>query len=500
MRSATGCCRPVDKGTRKASGGAAPAPTGERGLPEGMLSTTSAKPRAAGKRARRIGPDATADQHDLRAERTAAPGNPPDAAAGRAKSAASVEHDRWLAIEKAKQEWERTADALPELVCLLDCAGHIVRANRVIEHWRLGTVTGSIGKSVHALLHSQCMIPDCALDAKLRDAHKRLRSNFSQEFDDHESVPDRILHFVLRSLQIVDHRGARSRDSFAVLVVSDHSALHQAREGLQRLNANLESRVRARTRELAETNRDLRNEAVRRERAEKALRASTLELAELSEQLIRTQEIERKRIALELHDSVGQSLSAIKYTVERALEMIRKPRLGSPESVLTAAVVRIQETAESIRAISMNLRPQILDNFGAASAVRWFCGELAEVYPNIVVNADVPAADGEIPERLITVVFRCLQELMNNVVKHAQAQNVWVVLKRDPVFVSLEVRDDGIGIATSAVGSVRARGAGFSSVRERAEMTGGELLQTSAPGSGTRVQIIWRLTPEEAKI
>jgi len=142
----------------------------------------------------------------------------------------------------------------------------------------------------------------------------------------------------------------------------------RAQQSLENVNLNLELRVRLRTRELGDSNRDLRNEVVQRERAEHELRASHNELALLSEQLMQAQERERRRIALELHDSVGQSLSAIKYTVERAIIMVQRPALGSPESVLTLAVQRIHETADSIRAISMNLRPQMLDNLGAASA------------------------------------------------------------------------------------------------------------------------------------
>ncbi len=105
--------------------------------------------------------------------------------------------------------------------------------------------------------------------------------------------------------------------------------------------------------------------------------------------MIQAQEGERRRIALELHDSVGQSLSAIKYTLERAIIMVQRPNLGSPESVLTLAVQRIHETADSIRAISMNLRPQMLDSLGAASAASWFCRGFAEVYPTLQVRAEI---------------------------------------------------------------------------------------------------------------
>ncbi len=221
---------------------------------------------------------------------------------------------------------------------------------------------------------------------------------------------------------------AERGDPRAVLVVTDQSALYRAQDALERLNSSLEERVRARTQALADANRDLRNEIIRREQAEVALRGSRNELVALSEQLIGAQEGERKRIALELHDSVGQSLSAVKYTLERGMELLRQPQLGNPAAVFQLAVQRIQETAESIRSISMNLRPKILDDLGAASAVQWFCRDFAEIYPSLTVVAELGVNDGQVPDRLATVVYRSVQELLNNVAKHAGAKQVLVKL------------------------------------------------------------------------
>lgn len=411
-----------------------------------------------------------------------------------------MDRSQQKAIVKAKREWECTADALAELVCLLDSDGRIIRANRVVETWMLGDVTESTGKPVHDLMHPECSAANCDFRRRLREALSELRSGTPQEFDFHELPLERRLHFVFRPLTADGEDSRAPRDSFAVLVVSDYTTLYEAELAREKLNASLESRVRARTRELAETNRDLRNEMVRRERAEGALRASSTELAHLSKQLIKAQESERKRIASELHDSVGQSLSAVKYTVERALEMIRQPRLGSPDPVLASAVKLIQETAESIRAISMNLRPQILDNFGVASAVRWFCSDFADIYPNIAVHVEISIVDAEIPERLTTTVFRCIQELLNNVAKHSRANAVWVSIERSGQLIGVEVRDDGIGMESVDARPGSARGTGLTSLRERAQMTGGELFHGAAPGSGTSARMTWQLTSEEARV
>ena len=399
-------------------------------------------------------------------------------------------------IERAKLEWESTADALAALVCMLGGDGKVIRANRVLEDWSLGTVSGVLGKSAHTLLHPGCTSRRCALAAFLNSSLIQIRRGTSQQFDLQEVIGKRFLQLTIRPMRRRPGSGTERDDPRAVLVATDQSALHRAQDALERLNADLESRVRVRTQALADANRDLRNEIIRREQAEVALRASRNELMALSEQLIGAQEGERKRIAVELHDSVGQLLSAVKYSLERGVEMLRKPKLGDPAAVFELAVQRIQETAESIRAISTNLRPRILDELGAASAVHWFCRDFAESYPSLAVVADVRVEDGQVPDRLATVVYRVLQELLNNVAKHAKAQQVQVKLSIEDNVLVLQVRDNGVGLEMATAES-RRHGSGLRNLRERAQMTGGQFSITRAPRHGTLAQLSWRLDEAE---
>ncbi len=401
--------------------------------------------------------------------------------------------DRQAAIEKAKREWECTVDALSDMVCLLGADGTVLRANRVVEHWGLGSVSGIIGKHVHGVLHPGCTDAACELARGLQAALPQLREGQPQEFEVYAAATDQTLQFTLRPMLAGDDAAAFPKDSRTVLVVTDVSALRRAQRALEHVNVDLESRVQLRTRELHESNRDLRKEVARREQAERELRASRNNLALLSEQLIQAQEGERRRIALELHDSVGQSLSAIKYTVERAIIMVQRGNLGSPEKVLDLAVQRIHETADGIRAISMNLRPQMLDSLGAASATSWFCRSFAEIYPTLAVHAEITARNDEIPQGISTHLYRCVQELLNNVAKHADASTVWVTLKREGPALSLEVRDDGNGIQSLIDDPSRSTGSGIRNLRERAEMTGGRFTLASLPSGGTSVRIIWLL-------
>ena len=238
-------------------------------------------------------------------------------------------------IERAKQEWECTVDALSVMVCLLDAEGVALRANRVVEQWGLSPVSAVAGKTAHEVLHGERGCGDCDLARRLDAALSRIAGGEAQEFE-YADAGGRTLHVMLRPMLGGEAANPLVRDSRSVLVVTDVSALRHAQRALIDANTGLESRVRQRTSELANSNVELRHEAARRGYVEQELRASRNNLALLSEQLIQAQELERSRIALELHDSVGQQLSAIKYTLERAMVLLQQPQLGRAEDVLRA--------------------------------------------------------------------------------------------------------------------------------------------------------------------
>jgi signal transduction histidine kinase len=302
----------------------------------------------------------------------------------------------------------------------------------------------------------------------------------------------RSLSLTIRPLRVPISDQARKSDTLAVFIANDVTALNKAQNALEQLNVTLEGRVRSRTQALAQVNLDLRNEISRREQAEQQLRRSGDELAALSAQLIRAQEDERKRISQELHDSVGQSLSAAKYTVERGLELLRLPDRDGGMAALTLAIGRIQEAAESIRTISMDLRPTILDDLGVVSALQWFCRSFAEIYPSLEVAEDFQVKNHEVPDRLATVVYRCAQEMLHNVAKHAEATRVEVRLTMVDRTLDFQVRDNGKGIVKADPESPN-RGSGLRNLRERAKITGGNFHVHKAEDGGTVAHLTWPL-------
>jgi signal transduction histidine kinase len=403
------------------------------------------------------------------------------------------------AISRAKQDWECTADTLPHVVCLLDDSRRVMRANRAIESWNLGRVNEVIGSDIHQLLHPRGCPADCALGTFLDAAWGRNREGFADEFELLDPATDRAVSVILRPIRggVAGERGPGQ--AHAVVVVTDVTPLRFARIALEELNESLEVRVLQRTRELESANRDLQNEIARREAMEEQLRLSRNELELLSQQLIQAQEKERRRIAQELHDSVGQSLSAIKYSLERAAELDRQGRRSDCQPLLVKTIGRVRDTMREIRSIAMDLRPSVLDNLGVASALEWLCREFAETYAHIEVHTNISVDNEDIPDRLITTIFRCAHELLNNVAKHARATHISVALFRDSNTVALIVCDDGIGLPPADSSGSFGMGHGIRNLRERAQMTGGKLILSGDHQGGTRAQLDWALAARDLK-
>ena len=234
---------------------------------------------------------------------------------------------------------------------------------------------------------------------------------------------------------------------------------------------------------------------ISRRRDKEALQSSEAELRRLSSQLLNAQERERKRISRELHDGIGQSLSAIKFTVETALtEMSQENPVQVPQSLKTV-VPLVQEVVEEVRTISRNLRPSVLDDLGILATISWFCREVEDTYTGIRINKRINIMEDEVPDSLKTVIFRLLQEAVNNVTKHSEASVIDLCLEGLNERIELTIEDNGIGFDVEremAEGRIK-EGIGLSSMKERTELSGGSFLIQSHKGAGTRVKASWSL-------
>ncbi|MBW2018275.1 MAG: PAS domain S-box protein, partial [Deltaproteobacteria bacterium] len=232
-----------------------------------------------------------------------------------------------------------------------------------------------------------------------------------------------------------------------------------------------------------------------RKRMEAALRASEKELRILSAQLLSAEENERKRIAQELHDSIGQSLGAIKFSLENTLHQLEKGEGDQCKRSLGEIVPLTQKAIEEVRRIVMDLRPSILDDLGILPTISWFCRQFQTIYAGIQVETQIGIMEQDIPDPLKTVIYRVLQEAFNNVAKHSTADRVRLSLRKNNGHIELEIEDNGAGFDVDQAISREStrRGFGLASMKERTELSGGTFSMQSEKGRGTRIHAAWPL-------
>ena len=228
----------------------------------------------------------------------------------------------------------------------------------------------------------------------------------------------------------------------------------------------------------------LEHEIEERKNAEEALRQSQATLRELAAYQERIREDERKRIAREIHDELGQNLLALRLDVSglhaRAGE--RHPHL---QERAATALDYIDTTLKSIRAIMNNLRPSVLD-LGLQAAIEWQVRQFER--RNGVPCELVLSDEGQsVPELQATAAFRILQESLNNIGRHARASHVRIELRIDERQLTMAIKDNGVGMYPGD--RRKARRFGLIGVQERITMLGGELAIDSAPGRGTVLTI-----------
>lgn len=226
------------------------------------------------------------------------------------------------------------------------------------------------------------------------------------------------------------------------------------------------------------------------------LKRAQKELRRLSSQILDVQENERKSIARELHDSIGQSLAAIKFKLEHVINQLHETRIEAAKNSLEALIPLVLNASKEVRQIHTDLRPSVLDDLGIVSTISWFCREFEQLYPNIQVDRESNIEEGEIPESLKVVIFRILQEAMNNAAKYGNPNLLRISLKKEDSQLTLTVQDNGLGFDPERVQIRRSLTGGFgiTSMKERAENSGGSFSIESQKGLGTIIQTTWSVT------
>jgi two-component system sensor histidine kinase UhpB len=229
------------------------------------------------------------------------------------------------------------------------------------------------------------------------------------------------------------------------------------------------------------------------ERLNRELELSHEQLRALSRRLLEIQEEERGRLARDLHDDIGQALTALKIQ----LESLPRASADAPTRArVEDCVETVRHTLDRVRQLSLSLRPSQLDDLGLAAALRSHLDRQARV-AGIAPHFDSLEAPPEIATDTETACFRVAQEAINNVLRHAKARNLWLRLFTAGADLALSVRDDGQGFDVDSVRRRAGAGAslGLISMEERTALVGGSYELRSAPGQGTTMIATFPLAP-----
>lgn len=502
-------------------------------------------------------------------------------------------------IEKTKQQWQAVADALPQLLCLLDAEGRLLHTNRTLERWGLGSVATIAGRDLHDILHPACADPTCYFSYFWQHVRRELAQGRRSEHCAQDPILNRYVSVRAQPIASLHAEGLH-----ALVVVDDISDLQQAeaasRFQLHALEEQVVSETAGRVRSevmqarllaildkttdyvaMADPNGDMRylNPAGRallglaedadisqmklcqyshcdapdstnygamiaalkdgvwagdaslvaqngdeihasqviiahrdangelgslstilrdmseRVRAADALQASYEERQQLAAQLVGIQENERRRIALDLHDGLGQSLSLIKHAVENASGLVQAGAAHAAVEALNQLVPRVKEALSEVRRVCTDLRPSLLDDLGMLLTLAWFFREFEASCPHISVEKVIGVIEIDVPKALHITLYRILQEATNNILKHAHASLIRVSLQRNGESLQFKIEDNGDGFVPEqvALADGECHGLGLLSMRERAMLSGGDYRLQSSPGQGTRIEIDWLL-------
>jgi signal transduction histidine kinase len=249
--------------------------------------------------------------------------------------------------------------------------------------------------------------------------------------------------------------------------------------------AHLEQQLRQRTAEL--------------ENLYTALQEKEALRAQLLKRTITAQEEERARLSRELHDEIGQVLTAVQLGLDRLARTLAAGDTATREQLARVQTL-ITQALTDLRHVVAALRPGVLDPLGLVPALGWVADHTLRPL-GLQVTMETSGLSGRLPGELEVILFRIAQEAMNNVARHSQASHLLIRLAQTNGQVTMTLADDGVGFDPALVTAVpeQSRGVGLASMQERAALAGGQVLIESAPGRGTQIQAIVPVPPRPAQ-
>jgi PAS domain S-box-containing protein len=383
-------------------------------------------------------------------------------------------------LRKSEARFRSFFEQSTDPVCLFD-GNSVVNCNRAaVQFFHLENANQMVGATIESLSPGKqsngrlsSKMVRTLLDAALKKGS--CRTEWTVMRNDEAKIP------VEMSIASIHLEGK----NLIFVVFRDITPWKEAQNVLQHAKTNLESRVRGRTSDLRAMNKRLLTEIKTRKKSEEEAKKSREELRHLSEHLQQIAERDRAHIAREVHDQLGQSLSALTIDLARVREKLPKNSGRLKDDVLKIEK-QVVDTMESVRAICRELRPPVFDDLGLLVAVKWYLREFQKrtsINCGFLIDEEIPARE----KGLDLVIFRIFQEAMTNVLRHAGSAKVRVTLKCRSGNLVLKVKDNGRGISPEQ--AMDPLSLGILGIRERVRFWGGKSSFIGLSDKGTTMTV-----------
>ena len=374
----------------------------------------------------------------------------------------------------------RPLTPMPEVILLLDPAGRIVRSSRRFEGERLSRFEFTRNLKLHDVLHGGCDGSGCQLLKNWSEAWAAHESGLPIEWFFVSQAMDLALRLRLQPVSYacaVLFGGTVHRyDDHSVLFVQDLGAAVSTTDSYTvQDNPRIKRAKIYRLRRDTDPNPDL-------------VASMDDRLRTITSQLLVSQEAERRRIASELHDSLGQSLSLMRLEIETCLADAHAHDGSVDLQALERTLEHTRHALEELRSISRNLRPTIIKDVGLQGSLDILCREFQATLPEVSMRKDLSGCTTGVPDDIAVAAYRITQEALNNIVRHAGASAASISFTADEKYYRLVIGDDGCGLPP---GRMPARGLGLITMRERAETLGGEFVTDCHAGEGCTIRVMW---------
>jgi signal transduction histidine kinase len=396
-----------------------------------------------------------------------------------------------LSIVKPRSTGSKWA---PQIVLVLDQDTRVLNINRGLAGPTFTMLATHEKASLHQQLHPECD-GGCSFDELWKKAWTCLSTRDSVEWEVDDSKLQKLLRLNLSRPLTSQGIAQDRRRRHALLTITDITEHRYEYDSLIKREGALVRLLKEQGVIFESAPHDDTGATQTREML--VLADYGKKYRSLSRQVIMAQELERKRIATELHDGVAQSLGVIKYNVEASVARISRSDSDADLKPLEGVVEQITRLLDEVRRISNNLAPSVLDDFGLCDAVAWLCNEYREAGRELNPSCDTCIKENSLPDNVKIAAFRVIQEALQNIAKHSSASDVKVVLSMQDGGLQISIIDNGIGFDSESVEPAESRrngGFGLRSMRDRVLVTGGEFWIDSTSDAGTKINASWSRT------